>query len=61
MCCAYVTDADAWLAPITIDAHQRLNTMLADWFDAAASIEWTDLNAVDAQSRLGSQRRAPPS
>ena len=46
VCCADATDADAWLAPITLDAEQRLNAMLADWFDAAASIEWTDLNAV---------------
>jgi hypothetical protein len=48
MRCAAETDADAWLAPITLDASQRLNTLLSQWFDGAASIEWTDLTTTDA-------------
>lgn len=47
VCYADDTDADAWLAPITLDADQRLNELLSQWFDDAASIKWSDLEVND--------------
>lgn len=37
------SDADAWLSRLTLDAEQRLNGHLAEWFAGAESIEWEDL------------------
>ena len=40
------SDADAWLSQLTLDAEQRLNGHLAEWFDGAESIVWEDLEEV---------------
>lgn len=42
-------DADAWLAPLTLDPEQRLQKLFSRWSEPDEKIEWMDITTDDRQ------------